>query len=70
MSKLAKEIIVNNAAVTVAADKKAARKALTESMLDRVSGARSRLLCTGVKASDRCLCREVDYLHFSFVERW
>lgn len=38
MSKLAKEIIVNNAVVIVAADKKAARKALTESMLDRVSG--------------------------------
>ncbi|OKB67602.1 hypothetical protein BHU62_06565 [Serratia marcescens] len=38
MSKLAKEISMNKAAVTVAADKKDARKALAQSMLDSVSG--------------------------------
>lgn len=38
MSKLAKEINMNKAAVTVAADKKDARKALAQSMLDSVSG--------------------------------
>lgn len=38
MSKLSKEIEANKAAVTVAADKKEARKALAQSMLDSISG--------------------------------
>ena len=38
MSKLAEEISMNKAAVTVAADKKEAQKALAQSILDSVSG--------------------------------
>ena len=38
MSKLTKEIKENKAAVTVTTNKKEARKALAQSMLDSVSG--------------------------------
>lgn len=38
MSKLAKEISMNKAAVIIDGDKKDVRRALTQSMLDSVSG--------------------------------
>ncbi|WP_213989265.1 XyeA family cyclophane-containing RiPP triceptide [Sodalis sp. dw_96] len=38
MSKLIKEINFNKAAVTIVADNKNAKKALTQAMLDSISG--------------------------------